>query len=83
MDQAREGILAGLSPGEDTREVYIALAAFDTKRRSAESIPMSEIKVPDGIVPDAQHELASALAQLGRVGPAWDVGAPAQGELLG
>lgn len=78
VDAAREGVLAGLSPGEDTREVYIALSAFDTKRRSAESIPMSEIKAPDGIVPDGQHELARALATLGPVGPWLVTGAPAQ-----
>jgi hypothetical protein len=78
VDAAREGVLAGLAPAEDTREVFIALSAFDTKRRAAESIPMSEIKAPDGIVSNGQHELARALAQLGPVGPAWDVGAPPQ-----
>jgi hypothetical protein len=80
VDAAREGVLAGLAPAEDTREVFIALSAFDHRRRAAESIPMSEIKAPDGIVSDGQHQLARALAQLGPVGPAWDVGAPAQDE---
>jgi hypothetical protein len=78
VDAAREGVLAGLAPAEDTREVFIALSTFDHKRRAAESIPMAEIKAPDGIVPDGQHELATALAQLGPVGPWLDTGAPPQ-----
>ncbi len=78
IDSAREGILAGLSPGEDTREVFIALSAFDHKRREAESVPMDRLRPPGDVAPDGQHELARALAQLGPIGPAWDVGAPPQ-----
>jgi hypothetical protein len=78
VDAAREGVLAGLAPAEDTRELFIALADFDAKRREAESIPMNELRAPDGVVPDGQHALARALAQLGPVGSAWDVGAPPQ-----
>ena len=39
---------------------------------------MNELIPPDGIVPDGEHQLARALAQLGPVGPWLDVGAPAQ-----
>jgi hypothetical protein len=81
VDAAREGVLRDLRHEDgDVGEVFQALAQFDNRRREAESIPMSEIKMPDGIVPDAQQTLASAMAQLGRVGPAWDVGAPAQAD---
>jgi hypothetical protein len=76
VDAAREGVLAGLTPGSDTGEVYMALSSFDKRRLEAEAIPMSEIKAPDGIAPDAQHDLARALAQLGPTGPWLDVGAP-------
>ena len=78
VDAAREGVLAGLAPAEDTREIFIALAEFDAKRLEAESIPMNELRAPDGVVPNGQYELARALAQLGPVGPWLDVGAPAQ-----
>ena len=79
INAAREDILRELRHEDgDVGEVFQRLAAFDHKRRAAELIPMSEIKAPDGIVPDAQQTLASALAQLGPIGPAWDVGAPPQ-----
>jgi hypothetical protein len=76
VHSAREGILSGLTPGSDTGEVYMALSSFDKRRLEAEAIPMSEIKAPDGIAPDAQHDLARALAQLGPTDPWLDVGAP-------
>ncbi len=79
VDAAREGILANLRHADgDVGEVFQALAAFDRKRRDAESIPMNELIPPEGIVPDGQHELARALATLGPVGAWMDVGAPAQ-----
>jgi hypothetical protein len=55
VDTAREGVLAGLAPAEDTREIFIALAEFDAKRKAAESIPMTELRAPDGAVPDGAH----------------------------
>jgi hypothetical protein len=79
VDAAREGVLAGLALAEDTREIFIALSEFDAKREAAESRPMAEVLPPDGIVPNGQHELARALAQLGpATGPWLDVGAPRQ-----
>ena len=78
VDAAREGILANLAPAEDTREVFIALSAFDHKRRAAKSVPMNELRPPDGVVPDGAHALATALARLGPVGSWMDVGAPRQ-----
>ena len=78
VDAVREGILAGLKPGDDTSEIFIALAAFDGKRRAAESVPMAELTPPTGIVPSAEHALAAALQALGPVGNTWDVGAPPQ-----
>jgi len=79
VDAAREGVLAGLRHADgDTGEVFSALSAFDTKRREAEAIPLAELKPPDGIAPNGQHDLATALARLGPVGNNWDVGAPAQ-----
>ena len=73
VDAARNGVLADLKPdGDDAREIFVALHAFDLRRREAEAIPMAELKAPDGIVPDGAHELARALAQLGPVGNTWD-----------
>ena len=79
VDAAREGILANLRHADgDVGVVFTALGEFDKKRRDAESIPMKELIPPDGILPDGEHQLARALAQLGPVGPWLDVGAPAQ-----
>jgi hypothetical protein len=80
VDSARAGILAGLAFADDTREVFIALSAFDHRRRGAEAIPLAELKAPDGIAPDGQHDLATALARLGPPSGPWlDTGAPAEG----
>ena len=63
VDAVREGVLANLAPAEDTREIFIALSAFDHRRLAAELKPLAEVLPPEGAAPDAQHTLATALAR--------------------